>query len=59
MKDHTASIKVDRSEYAEIQYALYRLNEYYKEREHFNLADKALKMWEEMGKGFDKLYSDV
>ena len=59
MNDHTASIKVDRSEYAEIQYALFRLKEYYREHELYNLADKADKMWNDMCKGFDKLYSDV
>lgn len=59
MNDHTASIKVERGEYAEIQYALFKLAEYYRENEFYNLADKAREMWADMGKGFDKLYSDV
>ena len=59
MKDHTASIKLERSEYAETEYALFRLAEYYRENELYNMADRAEKMWEVMSKSFDKLYSDV
>ena len=59
MNDHTASIKVERLEYAEIKYALFRLAEYYREKKLYNLADEVNKMWAGMDKGFDKLFSDI
>ncbi len=59
MVDHTASIKVTREELAEIKYALFRLYEYYRDKGYDNLPEKAIKMWEELDKPFDKLYSDV
>ena len=59
MNDHTASVKVERLEFAEIKYALFKLAEYYREKELYNSADKAMKMWGEMDKGFERLFSDV